>query len=108
MGDRKEGDGEVEGTNERTNTNYILEKCNYRTVYSIFVDVDPSISSQDCDYAYSQFASVPCSTQTTAATRWVLSLVSVPNVYKQFCMVVTLDRAFIALGTLRYRINFSI
>jgi hypothetical protein len=49
MDDRKEGDGEVEGTNERTNVNYILEKCNYRTVYSIFVDVDPSISSQDCD-----------------------------------------------------------
>jgi hypothetical protein len=49
MGDGEKGGGVVEGTNERTNINYILEKCNYRTVYSIFVDVDPSISSQDCD-----------------------------------------------------------
>jgi hypothetical protein len=48
-GDRKEGPKLLNGTNESTNINYIREKCNYRTVYSIFVDVDPSISSQDCD-----------------------------------------------------------
>lgn len=49
MDDRNRWGGGVGGTNERTIVNYILEKCNYRTVYSIFVDVGPSISNQDCD-----------------------------------------------------------
>lgn len=40
MGDRVRRGVLAEATNERTNNNYILEKCNYRSVYSIFVDVE--------------------------------------------------------------------
>lgn len=51
-GGRKRRVGLAEATNELTNVNYILEKCSYRTVYPIFVDVDPAFNYQDCDYRH--------------------------------------------------------
>lgn len=70
-GDRKWRGGLAEATNERTNVNYVPEKCNYRTVYSNFVDVDSSFNYRDCDYRH--FACVELNLDSSCNTKLLRS-----------------------------------